>query len=1524
MKKSVRIRKAGPGEKPGYYNKTANFLNKALPKANQGLQVQERLKVIMNDTYASLRDGADPNTIFETLVTKYGIEQKMAFAIINRVMTVLAQKGYKDPAYLEEEEEEDTAQGNNPQAANPTPQPTPQPAPTNTNDDEDIALAESDMPSGYDGMQHLDSGSEQYAQQGAFQYGGYYDDGGEYDDDYTNYFAGADSPQDAVIDQYSNPGKLSAEKEIPFDLSRLIKFTPGAQNIPQTPDLSYYLGSYRPVADEGNIPQDLLPANKYGGLNKFAGGGPGPGKGKRGRKAKTQAKSKTRETVVEPVEPTVAPVESVGPQRTVTPQESAVTPSTWQNYQNFFGKRNPLSDRGFFGTRVENLGTVLNTVRPQNWREKWREQVAPSTTTTKIITDINALIENDKYEPSVLQKNADNTYSTGLGFNLDPALADFLLKSTEEFNMLSNKKKPTEIDIQSLGALLGGVGMPESIAPELDFLSIHKQNNGKLKFTKDENGLFKVEILSEVPTRLKGYNKSSIKLKDEIIIDPKTKEILDPKTKLPLEIVDKNYYMGNQLNWYNSPYRFPFTSKFPGLDLSKYPQIISESPLKKEPVSGWNTAWNMIGKPMAFSPMSFPFTYPRFAARSKFYPNASNVKTQYFGKQREIGPQAPGGMTFGDQPFGAQYADYSLLKDRNYKTGLGFLKTAGILGGLGYLGYNQFLQEPDKDFIYDRGMDQFVPVSNEKFEGAGRVGNDPTFGITRSGMDKDSMIIQGGDTINDKGWGTPSSDDFKRGGAQKKQFVKNVMSKFAPGGELGKGNRMDNGKVSEKKNNFVTKLKAQSDKVVTEDLYAAVQKSGDPQLMNIFMGNNQQQQPQDNQMMQQPQFGEMGGYVNMDVENPLTRFIYGGDPCPEGSYWNGIECVPYAPGVPTREDLFNNPTNLDYLNKLNLKRNVQEYNKWRENKLDEYIKQNYKGPENKWDENDNSIPEWREFLDSEEFQKLHESLPDPEYSHGPFNFPEGYEQKDYYPKEEDWDEKSKKELNNLFNSEADQYEIIRKFLEENPDYKEEYYDKGFDYIYDNLTPEQKSKHTPKIEELRKSRYNDWCPCSKTQEILVQGKPVQQKICVPCEQAKTGGYISRNSKNSLNRFIYGGYEDPAFYEPYSLPEAGGGITMPPGGSGGQYIADKMSPALDQNTFETNPNNDDIVENPTTKCPPGTMWSKTYNQCVPIMQYKLNPKVVRGRSSLANTLIPINPIFRSYLTDQPKTSRRDNPYSRKNLRQFGKENRYRVLPMLLARDAGRGDRRFNSYGMQQFLSRSMPFGAFLQPRGFFPSKYANGGISDTSEGDLNLQDSSFSQSGYDPSTYAPQSTEVQNLNAQAAGFYDPNKTDEQGNRTTNYLNNSMFPGVNNTQEKPNDTNYYDPTQYRKVTQMDGEAFNNGLNAVANFTSGMINNLQNNPRSLATTYQATNLFNQVPITNAPYAGQQQDMAQNMGTFGPQQGNDRNSLSTFGNYPGVSKYGGYMEYGGFADPYNDEEIYMTDEEIQDYLARGGEIEYL
>ncbi len=58
----------------------------------------------------------------------------------------------------------------------------------------------------------------------------------------------------------------------------------------------------------------------------------------------------------------------------------------------------------------------------------------------------------------------------------------------------------------------------------------------------------------------------------------------------------------------------------------------------------------------------------------------------------------------------------------------------------------------------------------------------------------------------------------------------------------------------------------------------------------------------------------------------------------------------------------------------------------------------------------------------------------------------------------------------------------------------------------------------------------------------------------------------------------------------------------------------------------------------------------------------------------------------------------------------------------------------------------------------------------------------------------------------------------------------------------------------------------------------------------------------------------------FTPGQGSDRSSFSTYG------KYGGYMAYGGFADPYyeEDEEVIMTPEELEQFLAAGGQVEYL
>ena len=51
-------------------------------------------------------------------------------------------------------------------------------------------------------------------------------------------------------------------------------------------------------------------------------------------------------------------------------------------------------------------------------------------------------------------------------------------------------------------------------------------------------------------------------------------------------------------------------------------------------------------------------------------------------------------------------------------------------------------------------------------------------------------------------------------------------------------------------------------------------------------------------------------------------------------------------------------------------------------------------------------------------------------------------------------------------------------------------------------------------------------------------------------------------------------------------------------------------------------------------------------------------------------------------------------------------------------------------------------------------------------------------------------------------------------------------------------------------------------------------------------------------------------------QEGQDRSGFSSYG------KYGGYMQAGG---TYNQgDEVYMSDEDIENFMANGGQIEYL
>ena len=981
MKKSVRIRKAGPNETPGYYNKTAKFLSKVLPKAQTGMQVgnglQDKLKTIMLDTYTEVRDGNDPQLVFRKLLMDYGMPQEMAYQIMQTVMAKLAQDGYANPSNLQQEDEwdDDGAPAEKSQGT-----PTAAPAAQNQNpgtpdEDEELALSMSEEDTGYDAMEHynnrnveqeeeesafrrggssrrklkraqegmqqpseeemmmMQQGQGQPQQQGGgdqmqqmmqqvgqaleqgskpeeiiaqllqgqvppevimqifsefgmaqdqiaqaiqsvmqqlqgseeqpmsqeemMQYGGFYDEGGE-------------SPEEDVLDQYSNPGQLSMEQLAPMSIEEMLRSFNLPNNTTKTPDLNAYLQGIYNYQNVGSndIPNDMLPTSKHGGAHINL---PLAARGK-----------EKKEREVTPPEPT--PVERVEPTVTIEPQMTTGSqPNILQGLQNAYFKKNALApQRNAFGTAAQILGTGINFVRPQNWRQTWREGVEPTTTATKTYQDVYNILMDKEYKPETLIPNEDGTFSSGLAFNMGPDLYKMLSK-----DLLTSQSVKTGLKNNGVVQL----EFPTSSVPELNFLSLHNEkSNTKVRLVQGADGALKVELVTDVKTPLKGVDNNTLTIKDEFFFDPNTGSLIDPKTGMPLEMIQKSYYKGNELNWYNQSGTLPFTKKYgSGFDFTGYPEVVSGEALKQKPGSRLNALWNTAGIGTLFTPYALPFTYPGFAARNKFYPNASKVTVDYFGRARELGPQTSGGMTFGDQPFGTQYADYNLQANRNYLTGRNFMIGAGLLGaglGGGYLYYNRDTKDWD---VGTEGAPRqnFQNYIDTSYSGAGRSFDTLGFGIKlpfsgTTRFDKDSMYVSPtGDTIHDKGWGAPA-EDYKKGGAHKKKFLKRVQQMFEPGGEnqdpsLGKGNRMDNlnSEVSKKKAGFIDKLKKESDKAAREDLYTLVQKSGDPKLMNIFMGD--EQEPQDNQMMQQPQFTQEGGYVNMDVDNPLTRFIYGGN-----------------------------------------------------------------------------------------------------------------------------------------------------------------------------------------------------------------------------------------------------------------------------------------------------------------------------------------------------------------------------------------------------------------------------------------------------------------------------------------------------------------------------------------------------------------------------------------------------------------------------------------------------------------------
>ena len=123
--------------------------------------------------------------------------------------------------------------------------------------------------------------------------------------------------------------------------------------------------------------------------------------------------------------------------------------------------------------------------------------------------------------------------------------------------------------------------------------------------------------------------------------------------------------------------------------------------------------------------------------------------------------------------------------------------------------------------------------------------------------------------------------------------------------------------------------------------------------------------------------------------------------------------------------------------------------------------------------------------------------------------------------------------------------------------------------------------------------------------------------------------------------------------------------------------------------------------------------------------------------------------------------------------------------------------------------------------------------------------------------------------------------------------------------------------------GNAFNMGLRT----SVGIGNRIEDAKNTFNLQLDNADITKQVGTTNEIDQGDQVDIGSLIGFRTPEQGNDRNSRATFGNYAGDaqnSKLGGFMQEGGSSGLKIGQEVEMQPWELEQFLAAGGEVDYI
>lgn len=196
------------------------------------------------------------------------------------------------------------------------------------------------------------------------------------------------------------------------------------------------------------------------------------------------------------------------------------------------------------------------------------------------------------------------------------------------------------------------------------------------------------------------------------------------------------------------------------------------------------------------------------------------------------------------------------------------------------------------------------------------------------------------------------------------------------------------------------------------------------------------------------------------------------------------------------------------------------------------------------------------------------------------------------------------------------------------------------------------------------------------------------------------------------------------------------------------------------------------------------------------------------------------------------------------------------------------------------------------------------------------------------------------------YDPNFAKNNGSPNKGYSQNNPFAGImdyskalenpfgetsltgnvsyaetsgiqNDAAEKDKQRNLVAVENKRKdIKSFDPEAMVNVANAGIRAGTNMINKFGNRNAENQFLKETTDVNNLYASQQPQFRGDWVDTGSQLGQYRfDQMGQDRSSYSAYG------QRGGYMQTGGFTEG---SEAYMTEEEIAEFIANGGELEYL